>query len=164
MFFPPPGIPLVGNLRTRLLALHVLEAVLPACESGVEDDQMAQVSIFKIIRRHSLTSATWFTQSWNLQSLQLQMCHLFSSIYDFHFWDCFLNFFISKQREREIKLVMRCEKWWYSEYFQGQNERKIYRISYYVWASRERKIWSCMASSEVHIARQQGSWTHSVVG
>ncbi|XP_066885802.1 probable E3 ubiquitin-protein ligase HERC1 isoform X20 [Kogia breviceps] len=37
------GIPLVGNLRTRLLALHVLEAVLPACESGVEDDQMAQV-------------------------------------------------------------------------------------------------------------------------
>uniref|UniRef100_A0A8C9FIU5 Uncharacterized protein n=1 Tax=Pavo cristatus TaxID=9049 RepID=A0A8C9FIU5_PAVCR len=36
-------IPLVGNLRTRLLALHVLEAVLPACESGVEDDQMAQV-------------------------------------------------------------------------------------------------------------------------
>lgn len=42
----PPGIPLVGNLRTRLLALHVLEAVLPACESGVEDDQMAQVCIF----------------------------------------------------------------------------------------------------------------------
>ena len=40
------GIPLVGNLRTRLLALHVLEAVLPACESGVEDDQMAQVCIF----------------------------------------------------------------------------------------------------------------------
>nr|XP_033775643.1 probable E3 ubiquitin-protein ligase HERC1 isoform X2 [Geotrypetes seraphini] len=37
------GIPLVGNLRTRLLALHVLEAVLPACESNVEDDQMAQV-------------------------------------------------------------------------------------------------------------------------
>uniref|UniRef100_G3RBI4 HECT-type E3 ubiquitin transferase n=1 Tax=Gorilla gorilla gorilla TaxID=9595 RepID=G3RBI4_GORGO len=37
------GIPLVGNLRTRLLALHVLEAVLPACESGVEDDQMAQI-------------------------------------------------------------------------------------------------------------------------
>ncbi|XP_030044055.1 putative E3 ubiquitin-protein ligase HERC1 [Microcaecilia unicolor] len=37
------GIPLVGNLRTRLLALHVLEAVLPACESSVEDDQMAQV-------------------------------------------------------------------------------------------------------------------------
>ncbi|XP_055971788.1 probable E3 ubiquitin-protein ligase HERC1 [Sorex fumeus] len=37
------GVPLVGNLRTRLLALHVLEAVLPACESGVEDDQMAQV-------------------------------------------------------------------------------------------------------------------------
>lgn len=41
-----PGIPLVGNLRTRLLALHVLEAVLPACESGVEDDQMAQVCNF----------------------------------------------------------------------------------------------------------------------
>lgn len=40
------GVPLVGNLRTRLLALHVLEAVLPACESGVEDDQMAQVFIF----------------------------------------------------------------------------------------------------------------------
>ncbi|KAJ7311304.1 hypothetical protein JRQ81_006920 [Phrynocephalus forsythii] len=37
------GVPLVGNLRTRLLALHVLEAVLPACESGVDDDQMAQV-------------------------------------------------------------------------------------------------------------------------
>nr|XP_060611660.1 probable E3 ubiquitin-protein ligase HERC1 isoform X2 [Anolis sagrei ordinatus] len=37
------GVPLVGNLRTRLLALHVLEAVLPACESGVEDDQMDQV-------------------------------------------------------------------------------------------------------------------------
>lgn len=40
---PCTGIPLVGNLRTRLLALHVLEAVLPACESSVEDDQMAQV-------------------------------------------------------------------------------------------------------------------------
>lgn len=39
------GVPLVGKLRTRLLALHVLEAVLPACESGVEDDQMAQVLI-----------------------------------------------------------------------------------------------------------------------
>ncbi|KAE8617134.1 hypothetical protein XENTR_v10008991 [Xenopus tropicalis] len=37
------GLPLVGNLRTRLLALHVLEAVLPACEANVEDDQMAQV-------------------------------------------------------------------------------------------------------------------------
>ncbi|KAI1904452.1 hypothetical protein AGOR_G00005790 [Albula goreensis] len=37
------GVPLVGNLRTRLLALHVLEAVLPACESSVEDDQMTQV-------------------------------------------------------------------------------------------------------------------------
>ncbi|XP_048472974.1 probable E3 ubiquitin-protein ligase HERC1 [Rhincodon typus] len=37
------GVPLVGNLRTRLLALHVLEAVLPACESSVDDDQMTQV-------------------------------------------------------------------------------------------------------------------------
>ncbi|XP_016421585.1 probable E3 ubiquitin-protein ligase HERC1 [Sinocyclocheilus rhinocerous] len=37
------GIPLVGNLRTRLLALHVLEAVLPACESSMEDHQMTQV-------------------------------------------------------------------------------------------------------------------------
>lgn len=37
------GIPLVSNLRTRLLALHVLEAVLPACESSVEDHQMTQV-------------------------------------------------------------------------------------------------------------------------
>ncbi|XP_055518701.1 probable E3 ubiquitin-protein ligase HERC1 isoform X3 [Leucoraja erinacea] len=37
------GVPLAGNLRTRLLALHVLEAVLPACESSVEDDQMIQV-------------------------------------------------------------------------------------------------------------------------
>ncbi|CAK6980322.1 probable E3 ubiquitin-protein ligase HERC1 isoform X7 [Scomber scombrus] len=37
------GVPLVGNLRTRLLALHVLEAVLPACESNMEDDQMTQV-------------------------------------------------------------------------------------------------------------------------
>ncbi|XP_069046831.1 probable E3 ubiquitin-protein ligase HERC1 isoform X3 [Lepisosteus oculatus] len=37
------GVPLVGNLRTRLLALHVLEAVLPACEASVEDDQMTQV-------------------------------------------------------------------------------------------------------------------------
>ncbi|XP_058850990.1 probable E3 ubiquitin-protein ligase HERC1 isoform X1 [Acipenser ruthenus] len=37
------GVPLVGNLRTRLLALHVLEAVLPACEATVEDDQMTQV-------------------------------------------------------------------------------------------------------------------------
>ncbi|XP_078388638.1 putative E3 ubiquitin-protein ligase HERC1 isoform X9 [Cetorhinus maximus] len=37
------GVPLVGNLRTRLLALHVLEAVLPACESSVDDDQMKQV-------------------------------------------------------------------------------------------------------------------------
>ncbi|XP_076011638.1 putative E3 ubiquitin-protein ligase HERC1 isoform X4 [Genypterus blacodes] len=37
------GVPLVGNLRTRLLALHVLEAVLPACEANMEDDQMTQV-------------------------------------------------------------------------------------------------------------------------
>ncbi|XP_062242430.1 probable E3 ubiquitin-protein ligase HERC1 isoform X5 [Platichthys flesus] len=37
------GLPLVGNLRTRLLALHVLEAVLPACEANMEDDQMTQV-------------------------------------------------------------------------------------------------------------------------
>ncbi|XP_056135403.1 probable E3 ubiquitin-protein ligase HERC1 isoform X2 [Lampris incognitus] len=37
------GVPLVGNLRTRLLALHVLEAVLPACEANVEEDQMTQV-------------------------------------------------------------------------------------------------------------------------
>lgn len=38
------GVPLVGNLRTRLLALHVLEAVLPACEANMEDDQMTQVN------------------------------------------------------------------------------------------------------------------------
>ncbi|KAM9317693.1 putative E3 ubiquitin-protein ligase HERC1 [Pholidichthys leucotaenia] len=37
------GVPLVGNLRTRLLALHVLEAVLPACEASLEEDQMTQV-------------------------------------------------------------------------------------------------------------------------
>lgn len=37
------GVPLVGNLRTRLLALHVLEAVLPACEASMEDDQISQV-------------------------------------------------------------------------------------------------------------------------
>ncbi|XP_057693777.1 probable E3 ubiquitin-protein ligase HERC1 isoform X6 [Corythoichthys intestinalis] len=37
------GVPLVGNLRTRLLALHVLEAVLPSCEASMEDDQMTQV-------------------------------------------------------------------------------------------------------------------------
>ncbi|XP_014872809.1 probable E3 ubiquitin-protein ligase HERC1 isoform X1 [Poecilia latipinna] len=37
------GIPLVGNMRTRLLALHVLEAVLPACEANMEDDQLTQV-------------------------------------------------------------------------------------------------------------------------
>ncbi|KAM3626014.1 uncharacterized protein V6R79_021387 [Siganus canaliculatus] len=37
------GVPLVGNLRTRLLALHVLEAVLPACETNMENDQMTQV-------------------------------------------------------------------------------------------------------------------------
>uniref|UniRef100_A0A3P8VE00 Uncharacterized protein n=1 Tax=Cynoglossus semilaevis TaxID=244447 RepID=A0A3P8VE00_CYNSE len=37
------GVPLVGNLRTRLLALHVLEAVLPACEASMEEDQMTTV-------------------------------------------------------------------------------------------------------------------------
>uniref|UniRef100_A0A3Q3SK21 HECT-type E3 ubiquitin transferase n=1 Tax=Mastacembelus armatus TaxID=205130 RepID=A0A3Q3SK21_9TELE len=37
------GVPLVRNLRTRLLALHVLEAVLPACEANIENDQMTQV-------------------------------------------------------------------------------------------------------------------------
>ncbi|KAM4596311.1 putative E3 ubiquitin-protein ligase HERC1 isoform 6-T6 [Fundulus diaphanus] len=37
------GVPLVGNMRTRLLALHVLEAVLPACEANMEDDQLTQV-------------------------------------------------------------------------------------------------------------------------
>ncbi|TKC41747.1 hypothetical protein EI555_009283, partial [Monodon monoceros] len=57
------GIPLVGNLRTRLLALHVLEAVLPACESGVEDDQMAQVSIFKVVEHlfSLLSDCMWET-------------------------------------------------------------------------------------------------------
>ncbi|XP_068597946.1 probable E3 ubiquitin-protein ligase HERC1 [Brachionichthys hirsutus] len=45
------GVPLVGNLRTRLLALHVLEAVLPACEANMEDDQMTQVveSLFSLL-------------------------------------------------------------------------------------------------------------------
>lgn len=33
----------MGNMRTRLLALHVLEAVLPACEANMEDDQLTQV-------------------------------------------------------------------------------------------------------------------------
>lgn len=42
------GVPLVGNLRTRLLALHVLEAVLPACEANMEDDQMTQVHLYFI--------------------------------------------------------------------------------------------------------------------
>ena len=42
------GVPLVGNLRTRLLALHVLEAILPACEANVEDDQITQV-LFKLL-------------------------------------------------------------------------------------------------------------------
>lgn len=37
------GVPLVGNLRTRLLALHVLEAVLPACETSMDDEQMTRV-------------------------------------------------------------------------------------------------------------------------
>lgn len=41
--FNVPGVPLVGNMRTRLLALHVLEAVLPACEANMEDDQLTQV-------------------------------------------------------------------------------------------------------------------------
>ena len=40
------GVPLVGNLRTRLLALHVLEAVLPACEANMEDDQVTQVCYY----------------------------------------------------------------------------------------------------------------------
>lgn len=34
----------MGNLRTRLLALHVLEAVLPSCESNMEEEQMTQVN------------------------------------------------------------------------------------------------------------------------
>ena len=38
----------MGNLRTRLLALHVLEAILPACEANVEDDQITQV-LFKLL-------------------------------------------------------------------------------------------------------------------
>uniref|UniRef100_A0A3Q2EKN2 Uncharacterized protein n=1 Tax=Cyprinodon variegatus TaxID=28743 RepID=A0A3Q2EKN2_CYPVA len=37
------GVPLVGNMRTRLLALHVLEAVLPACDVNMEEDQLSQV-------------------------------------------------------------------------------------------------------------------------
>ena len=47
--YPFSGVPLVGNLRTRLLALHVLEAVLPACEANVEDDQITQV-LFDLLR------------------------------------------------------------------------------------------------------------------
>ncbi|XP_032830981.2 putative E3 ubiquitin-protein ligase HERC1 isoform X4 [Petromyzon marinus] len=39
----PSGVPLVGNLRTRLLALHTLEAVLPACESVINSELMQQV-------------------------------------------------------------------------------------------------------------------------
>lgn len=60
---------MVGNLRTRLLALHVLEAVLPACESGVEDDQMAQVVIFCYKLSHflkkslKLLNVSWLSKS-----------------------------------------------------------------------------------------------------
>uniref|UniRef100_A0A8C4Q7E9 HECT and RLD domain containing E3 ubiquitin protein ligase family member 1 n=1 Tax=Eptatretus burgeri TaxID=7764 RepID=A0A8C4Q7E9_EPTBU len=39
----PSGVPLVGNLRTRLLALHILEAILPACDSSIDSEQMHQV-------------------------------------------------------------------------------------------------------------------------
>uniref|UniRef100_A0A3P9LMQ5 Uncharacterized protein n=1 Tax=Oryzias latipes TaxID=8090 RepID=A0A3P9LMQ5_ORYLA len=41
------GVALVGNLRTRLLALHVLEAVLPACEASTEDHQITQWLMLK---------------------------------------------------------------------------------------------------------------------
>lgn len=51
------GVPLVGNLRTRLLALHVLEAVLPACEANMEDDQMTQVG-FERASVHTLSLQT----------------------------------------------------------------------------------------------------------
>lgn len=60
---------MVGNLRTRLLALHVLEAVLPACESGVEDDQMAQVFTFCYKLFHLFLQKI---------SLELQMLHRFA--------------------------------------------------------------------------------------
>lgn len=40
---PFTGVPLVGNLRTRLLALHVLEAVLPACETSMDEEQVTRV-------------------------------------------------------------------------------------------------------------------------
>lgn len=53
------GVPLVGNLRTRLLALHVLEAVLPACETSMEDDQMTQVLIVSLCK--SSVCPTWLS-------------------------------------------------------------------------------------------------------
>ena len=39
----PVGLPLVGNLRTRLLALHLLEKVLPAWEPGPTDEPSKKV-------------------------------------------------------------------------------------------------------------------------
>lgn len=137
--------------------------MLPACESGVEDDQMAQVSIFKIIRRYS---SHLQHDSPKLETYSLFSCKyvIYSIASTTSTSEIVFKFFSSPSKEKE-KLFMRCEEWWYSEYFQGQNERKIYRIFYYVWAFRERRMWGCMASSEVHIARQhEGSCTHSLVG
>lgn len=45
---------MVGNLRTRLLALHVLEAVLPACEASMEEDQMTTVKLTGFIHVETL--------------------------------------------------------------------------------------------------------------
>ena len=48
----PPDTHLVDNLRRRLLVLYVLEAMVPACESDIEDNQKAQVCIFYIAGRY----------------------------------------------------------------------------------------------------------------
>ncbi len=37
-----PGLAVVDNLRTRLLALHLLERILPAAQSMQEGEQVQQ--------------------------------------------------------------------------------------------------------------------------
>ncbi|XP_013415684.1 probable E3 ubiquitin-protein ligase HERC1 isoform X1 [Lingula anatina] len=54
------GVPVVSNLRCRLLALHLLETVLPAFNTDTEMEQMKDVvnQLF-----HSLTQNMWLTPS-----------------------------------------------------------------------------------------------------
>lgn len=45
MYFVFTAMPMINNLRTRLLSLHLLETVLPSCDSNDDKDHAKSVSL-----------------------------------------------------------------------------------------------------------------------